>query len=346
MPGPNIEEIDRFTKPLCSRLQYETKIANLDSISRSFSLREERCAGLPFQIHVEPSGHCNLRCPICPRGRGIIERTGFLLFESFERVFTPLSATLTTVVFSGFGEPLLSPDTTRMIALASQNSVATLLNSNGTVLEDRVDAILASRLTRINISLDGAVSESVHQYDEHWPFSKVLDGVRALCEQKHRGRHQYPFIIGQFIISDETCEEVSDLRQLALDIGIEEIRFKRMHPTMPGEMCREKLLSAYPLAEALRNKKVKSAEKLDWSQRECMHPWGSIFLSCTGQIGVCSFDPHLSHKLGDCNDDFPTLWNNTKLRAIRKWRKGNTKGTMEPCSSCNRLPGYLVPQEG
>jgi radical SAM protein with 4Fe4S-binding SPASM domain len=335
------KEIEQFTKPLCSAHLYEKKIDNFKKIEESFLSRDEYCRGLPFQIHIEPSGYCNLLCPICPKGRGIIKRKGFLVFDSFEKILKTLSKTLTSIVISGFGEPLLNKDTTRMVALASKHSIATFMNTNGTVLLDHIEKILDARLTKINISLDGAITKRIHKYNEKSPFSNVVQAVKFLREKKDKGNYQSPIIQGQFIISDETVDEMENLKKWALELGVEKVNFKRKHPTMPDELERKKILTQYNIMKIIEQEKVDTEENLNWSQKDCTHPWDSFFLSCNGEISVCSFDPYLSNKFGNVNDDFNSIWNNEKIRMIRKWHSGKDAIMHKPCSKCNRLPGYL-----
>ena len=341
----SLAEIERYTKPLCSESLYETKLKNYQKVKVSFAGRAEHCDGLPIQIHLEPSGRCNLLCPICPRGRGLIKRNQDLRLETFERVFTPLSETLVNIMISGFGEPLLNPDCLKMVQFATRNGVSTSMNSNGTVLENRVEEILDAQLGLIKVSLDGAMSKSCHLYNTDFPFKTVVAGVEALRRKKEQGSYKYPLIVGQFVVSEGTVNEMNRLEDWARGIGVERVKFKRLHHTMPGERERERLFSEHDFRQILANTNVKTSEKLNWSQSDCSHPWDSFFLSCTGEIGLCSFDPHLVIKLDPGEYDFVTMWNCERLARIRKWHSPNRTEIAEPCSKCNRLPGYLRSQE-
>ena len=97
------EQICSFTQPLCTPAQYHTKLQNLERAEQSFRQRDEFCGGLPVHLHVEVSANCNLRCPICPQGRRLIDRGGLLSFEAFARVFGLLSPTLANIMISGWG---------------------------------------------------------------------------------------------------------------------------------------------------------------------------------------------------------------------------------------------------
>jgi MoaA/NifB/PqqE/SkfB family radical SAM enzyme len=339
------DEIERYTRPLCSETQLQRKLENFRAVEASFAARQETCSGLPFQIHLEPSGECNLHCPICPRGSGKIARRGLLSLQAFLDALQPLQETLCNIIISGFGEPLLNPLTPQMISHASQNGISTFMNTNGTVLAQHAAALLDARLSLINISLDGAVSRSVHAYSTEHAFDDVVTGVQTLRQKKEKGRYAQPIIWGQFIVSEETIDETKRLEEWALDIGIERVKFKRMHHTMPGAVRREELFAGKDLTRISRGTNLRSTEKLGWSATDCSHPWDSLFISCLGEFGLCSFDPHQVMTLGRPQDGFTALWNSEKLRQVRRWHAGKTAEIGEPCSRCNRLPGYFMPVE-
>jgi MoaA/NifB/PqqE/SkfB family radical SAM enzyme len=272
----------------------------------------------------------------------LISRSGFLSFAAFEKVFGLLSETLCNMVISGWGEPLLNPETTKMVKHASENTVPSFLNSNGTIIQDRVDEILDSRLTLINIVLDGAVSKSCHEYNQRYTFTKVVQGVEKLRKKKDKGNYDYPIILGQFIIDEDTVDELEYLENWAFSIGVERVKFKRIHHTMPGEKKREEIFSEHDFTAMMQNRELNPTEKLNWSQNDCSHPWGSIFLSCTREIGICSWDPYLLLNLS-YEGDFATVWKNDLIKKVRRWHSGREANIGEPCSKCNRLPGYIMP---
>ncbi len=327
----SLEELEPLVRPFCTAAQMEAKASNYRRVARSFDERAETCEGLPIHLHLEPTGDCNLQCPLCPRGRGLIRRHGPLPFAAFDRVFEPLADAVALMIVSGFGEPLLNPGTPRMIGHAARRGVPSHLNTNGTVLRERVDELLDAGPAVINVSMDGAVSQSTHRYSKWHPFPAVAEGVERLRKRKDQRGCELPVISGQFIVTEETVAEIAALESWARSIGVERVKFKRKHQTMPGATDRERLRIA-PLP-------VATTERLDFSPTECSHPWDTVFLSCEGRLGVCSFDPH--QLLALPGEDLPAVWNGAGMRALRRAHAGDGAALIEPCSRCNRLPGYL-----
>jgi organic radical activating enzyme len=337
------EELETFTKPLCSAAQYDVKLRNAQAVVRSFLAREEYCSGLPVHLHVEATAECNLHCPICPRGRGSIERSGHLPLASFAHVFDTFSETLSTIVISGWGEPLLNPDTTKMVALATASGVPVFMNTNGTVLEDNIGRILDSGLRRICVALDGAVSRATHAYDDEVPFDKAVRGVELLRAAKDKGRYEYPLIQGLFIVTEHTADEMEELAKWGYELGVEHVKFKRKMRTMPGQIERSRFTSVEGLLAITRRTHVRSNEDLTFTAIGCSHPWDSLFLDGNGHLGLCSWDPYQLIDLGVDRGNPDSIWNGEQMRRVRRWHSGQDPSVGNPCLTCNRLPGYLVP---
>lgn len=341
-----MENVERLTKPLCSKEVYTKKIDNFNRVERSFRARNEHCEGMPVELNLEPSGICNLRCPGCPRGRNRIKRTGLLPFEVFRNVFNQIGETLCNVFISGFGEPLLNDEVPRMIEMASSFSVSTVMNTNGTVLSKHVSALLDARLTLINIALDGFVADSYHKYKSASQFDSVIQGVQKLCEMKAKRGLPYPVIEGQFILRENALKESKRIKTWAEQIGIEKVRFKRPYLSMPGDDERPAVESVSEYLKLMGLNKVTSTEKIEWIPADCTKPWDNLLLSCTGQIGICCYDPHLQLSLNEPEDpvDIAQMWNGNPIQNVRRWLSGDGPKAVDACARCNRMPGHLIPE--
>ena len=60
------------------------KVFNIILIKFSKTLKFKKVLGYPLTLMVEPTNICNLKCPLCPTGRGLIKRPkGFLNLNNF-----------------------------------------------------------------------------------------------------------------------------------------------------------------------------------------------------------------------------------------------------------------------
>lgn len=328
-------------QPAQRESQHARAAENYDKVRRSFAARSEINEGLPIMLHVEAAGACNLTCPICPRGTGRIERSGMLAWDEFERVFARLSATLREAVFSGWGEPLLNAQTPNMIAHVIARGIPVKMNTNGVLLGEHAEKLVDAGLTTINVALDAAASKATHRYPGDQTFERAVEGVKKLRQARAARAAPHPVIHGQFLLDGEIVDEIPALTEWAFALGVDHVKFKRRHETMPGQVERGEQPSPQELQEIGKHALVRSTEDVTFSAKTCAHPWESIFLACTGDLSICSWDPHQKINLGPMPDRFEELWNGKTVRTLRRWHSGRTQAIGDPCRTCNRLPGYL-----
>jgi pyruvate-formate lyase-activating enzyme len=342
----SLQDLEVLTRPICSPELFRRKVENYHRVAQSFTEKQEICAGLPVEMNLEPSGICNMHCSGCPRGRGRIKRSGLLAYETFQQALEPLADSLCNIFISGFGEPLINPHLPRMIALARGYGIATVMNTNGTYLRQQADGLLDAQLTLINVALDGAVSESYHEYHPGAPFSRTVEGVEYLRQRRDQRGLRSPIIEGQFILREYALGEIDRLKRWAEAIGVERVKFKRPYLTLPDEEDRPAVESVSDYLKQLGLDHVISTEITTWTPADCALPWDNLLLACTGQVGICCYDPHLHLALADSVElcDTAQLWNGERIREVRRWLAGIENQPVNPCAHCNRMPGYLVPQ--
>lgn len=327
--------------PLEFGQRYERNLDNLRKVRRAFETRSQNNDGMPILLHVEASAECNLPCPLCPRGSGQIKRQGLLEWKNFHKVFTALSPFLCNVIFSGWGEPLLNKQILEMVTYVRSHNIPVAMNTNGVLIGAYAAELVEAGLNTINISLDGAVSKATHAYRDDRLFDRVAEGVRKLRKLRDDLGALSPAIHGQFILDEETVDEIAKLKEWAFQLGVDHAKFKRRHEIMPGQIVRNEQRTADELRKINAHKLVNSTENLGFSAKVCAHPWESIFLAASGNLSICSWDPHQKINLGPMPDDFNEIWNGKTVRTLRKWHALESAAVGEPCRTCNRLPGYL-----
>ena len=229
-----------------------------------------------------------------------------------------------------------------MIKLATTSGVSVFMNTNGTLLLEKVEEILDSGLTIICVALDGAMSHPTHLYNENHDFDSVIRGIEQFRESKERGKYVYPYVHGIFMVTEDTVAEVDFLADWASRLGIERIKFKRKMNSMPGQIARKKITSPKEFSKITTHPSIRSEEHLCFAASDCSHPWESLFLDCRGRLGICSWDPHRLIDMGEVTGELNSIWNGEQIRTLRRWHSGQDVSVGEPCLTCNRIPGYLV----
>lgn len=103
------------------------------------------------KIYLEISNRCNLRCAFCP---GTKRPVRSMTEAEFSALLPKLRPYTDFLYFHLMGEPLCHPLLGRFLALAGEAGFRVILTTNGTLLPQRQDLLLASpALHKVNVSL-------------------------------------------------------------------------------------------------------------------------------------------------------------------------------------------------
>ena len=68
--------------------------------SLSAIAKAEKCLGLPVHLTVEPTNICNLQCPVCETGAGVLGRPkGYMSLDSFKKILDKAGEQVNTLLF-------------------------------------------------------------------------------------------------------------------------------------------------------------------------------------------------------------------------------------------------------
>jgi GTP 3',8-cyclase len=179
--------------------------------------------GRPLRnLRLSVTDRCNLRCLYCmPEADYVwLPREDVLHFEEIARLVDVfLSLGVDKVRLTG-GEPLLRRDLAALVGMiAGKPGLADLaLTTNGILLEDQIDGLVAAGLRRITVSLDTLRRDrfvALARYDE-------LDRVKAGMQAAHRVFGA--FKIDSVIIKGVNDDELVDLIEFGRPLDAE-VRF-------------------------------------------------------------------------------------------------------------------------
>jgi len=103
------------------------KLVNLILVRIQLKLRVSYVIGYPHFILIEPTNICNLRCPLCPTGRGEKGRSkGKMSLDKFKRIIDEIGDYLYDIELDNWGEPLLNKDIFELIRYANEKKYSPL----------------------------------------------------------------------------------------------------------------------------------------------------------------------------------------------------------------------------
>ena len=290
---------------------------------------------LPISLAFEPTTSCNLRCPECPSGlRNFTRPTGMLDKDFFKEKIGEMKSHLWYLTFYFQGEPYLHPDFLHMVDFASKNKIYTATSTNAHHLDDeKAEATVKSGLDRLIISIDGTTQDTYEQYRVGGQLEKVLEGTRNMVKWKRKLKSKTPHLIFQFLVVRPNEHQIEDARNLAQEIGVDDIQFKTAQvydfeegsPLIPENQK----YSRYRL-----NEKGKYTLKNPLKD-QCWKMWHSCVVTWDGKVVPCCFDKDASHPMGDLkNQTMREIWNSEKYI---KFRKGilTSRSSIDICKNCS-----------
>ena len=182
--------------------------------------------GSPIVLTIESTNACNLRCPYCFTGAGEIGRDKNMLpLLLYQKALDEMGSRLLQVEFYNWGEPLLNKSIYDMVRMASDRGISTIISTNFSFPfdQERAEKLVASQLSVLGVSLDGAWQESYEQYRVRGDLETVLRNVQMVNDAKQKLGSKNPHMIWEYHIfpHNKTKEEIETARQKAQELGME-----------------------------------------------------------------------------------------------------------------------------
>jgi MoaA/NifB/PqqE/SkfB family radical SAM enzyme len=313
------------------------KFYNLMLGSAQNFLLPERAFARPVKMIIEPSGRCNLNCPLCPTGRRLDGRKETNLgLDIFKKAVDPLIPYLYEVYLYNWGEPLLNPRLFEMVRYCSQRRIRTVVSTNLTLFENRMmNPLMESGLDTLIVSLDGVSAGSYLQYRRRGDFEKVIGNLKSIAHERARLGARRPRLIWQFIVFGHNESEIPQAIAMAKQLGIDEIKFIAPFARMDtlaysaADMKREELDDYLPRDQ--RYHLYLSNKKAPRKAVPCPFLWNQIAIRTDGGVAPCCGSYHKDDDFGSLsNSDIMAVWNNEKYQQARKtlrtggWFKSHT----------------------
>lgn len=270
--------------------------------------------GVPVALGVELTNNCNLNCPECASGSGMISRSrGFMNQVLFKRVMDEIGGYLLNVNLFFQGEPMLHPQFFNFIESCGSGRI--VVSTNGHFLtEDNARRIVSSKLNRLIISIDGTDQETYSVYRVNGDLSTVLTGLSSLVTAKERYSSSIRIDL-QFLVNRFNEHQIPLVKKLAEDMHVS-LKLKSMQI-----LHSDNIAVWEPSDQRYRRYKMvngKYSVKSRFPDR-CARLWFNPVITWDGKVIPCCFDKDAEYIMGDLNtDSFRDIWNGPKYRSFRK----------------------------
>lgn len=292
--------------------------------------------GYPVSISFEPTTSCNLRCPECPSGlRAFTRPIGMLEKNFFKETIDEIHRELIYLIFYFQGEPYLNPDFLEMVKYANKKGIYTATSTNAHYLNDEAaKKTIESGLDRLIISIDGTTQDIYKQYRVGGNLEKVIEGAKNIVKWKKELNSSTPFVFFQFLVVKHNEHQIEAVKQLAKEIGVDEVRFKTAqvydYENDPNELIPS-------MDKYSRYKKTKEGNYVPKNKlaNKCWKMQHANVITWDGLVVPCCFDKDAMHQLGNLkNQSFKEIWKNEHYQQFRAdLLKGRSK--IDICANCS-----------
>lgn len=290
--------------------------------------------GLPFASSIEPTTRCNLSCPECPTGMGLLKRPkGDLLFDQFKLYLNSLSKHTSYLTLYVQGEPFLNKSLPQMINYATQKRIFTTVSTNGHFLSVLIaEDIIKAGLKKIIISLDGANQASYAQYRKNGDFDKVTEGIKNLSVTRIKIGANNPLIVIQFIVFRHNENEILEIKELGRKIGADMVEIKTaQHYNLKADN---------DLITTRENfNRYEKGLNGNWilknpGSKGCSRLWTTSVITWDGKVAPCCYDKDAEFSFGSLNSSsLKEIWKSSEYMKFRK-KILSDKRTVKICCNC------------
>ncbi len=292
--------------------------------------------GYPVSVSFEPTTSCNLRCPECPSGlRQFTRPTGMLENDFFKRTIDDIHKELLYLIFYFQGEPYLNPDFLEMVKYAAGKKIYTATSTNAHYLTDEVARkTVESGLDRLIISIDGTTQDVYRQYRVGGSLEKVLEGAKNIMKWKKELKSKTPFVFFQFLVVKPNEHQVEDIKRLAKEVGVDEVRFKTaqvyQYETDPNNL----IPSIDKFSRYKKNGDGTYSAKNKMANR-CWKLQHANVITWDGLVVPCCFDKDATHQLGNLKtQSFKEIWHNDNYKQFRA-ELFKSRKNIDICANCS-----------
>lgn len=289
--------------------------------------------GMPVSFSIEPTNHCNLKCPECPSGLGTLTRPlGLLKFEDFKKLIDEISDTAFYVQLFFQGEPYINKNLPLMINYAQSKNVYVAISTNGHfVNQNNVELVLDNAPDKLIFSVDGLDEESYQQYRVGGTFKQADEGLRALLKRRNERKLKKPFIEFQFIVMKHNEHQIEDVKKYCSEAGVDKVVFKTMqissYENAVKFLPQNQKYRRYSVGNGTFNIKNKISNR-------CFALWRTSVITWDGRVVPCCFDKDAENEIGIVNGrTFGEIWKSEKYFEFRNKVLANRK-EVPMCTNC------------
>ncbi|PLX17490.1 MAG: hypothetical protein C0599_13535 [Salinivirgaceae bacterium] len=252
---------------------------------------------VPYNLSIELSSICNLKCPQCPVGLGQINRSQKFMEPSTAHTVVDQFAPRGMVLNLYFqGESLLHPNFFEIASIGPKKKLYTILSTNATLINaENAKKLIETGIHRIIISADGIDQEAYEKYRIGGVAENVWKSIELLATAKKEQRKIWPEIIVQTLVNKHNENTLDEIKKHALRLGANKVNFKTMQIYQNHEAW---------LPSNKKFRRYESENLIKEPKNKCLRALSGVVVSSDGEILPCCHDKQAENSFGKVADGF------------------------------------------
>lgn len=276
----------------------------------------------PNRLYIESTNVCNLRCVMCPTGRGEMTRPkGYMDWNLFTRIVDEMAPHVSATTLHIWGEPLLHPRLPEMIAYCRQRGLPAEISTNGVLLDEAMSKkLLDAGSSALYIGMDGFTRETYEKVRRQADFDVTVANIRRFLELKVAGKYANPFVNLQIIEMGPTQQEIEGFRRAWQVPGVDRVHIKAFDSWGNQIDGISEMRADQPAIPARRF--------------HCPNLWYHAHIYWDGSLVSCDRDFDAVNDLGNVQDGVMMAWNGPRMRELRRKHILGQLDDVPACRNC------------
>ena len=172
----------------------------------------------PFNVLVQVTNRCNMRCSFCDFWPNGIAPKLELTLADYQRISTELAQTGCYLVSVEGGEPLLRPDIVDIVQTFAQHHLPVLYTNGWFMTPDKARALFAAGVTQVGVSID---FPDAARHDSKRRLAGTFDRAwQAIDMLREAAPHQGAQVHVMTIVMQENWQALETLLQMSAARGV------------------------------------------------------------------------------------------------------------------------------
>jgi len=312
-----------------------SKRMNLLKAGLNLVYRRLKPYSMPLFMQIELTNYCNLKCPVCPTGAGVLKRRPQSIDPAlFEQLMKEIGSNLLVLSLWAWGESLLHPELSEILQIIQTYDAKTLLSTNGQNLDDEniIQALIQNPPTYLIVALDGLTDETNSHFRVGAKLAPALMGVRRIAELKKKKGLTYPILEMRFMTLKQNQHEIPLLNDFAKENRFDMLAIRTLSIIDSPEEEHRKMV---PDSENHRAYEYNVKSRLRRKDFICQFGFISPTVFADGTVVACEQDYNAQKPYGVFPKDgpFKDIWQGKRAGEIRRILRSRPE-TFSFCRNC------------